>query len=457
MRSYFAITKNLLYLAIPTIMTSVASGLITVLGMLMAASLGPQELAAGALATSSYLALANFFTACLFSVGILVSYAKGQNLPKDISSTTYHGFLLGICLSIPATVLMEYYPGILLFFHQDPILVKNTVSYFHGAAWGMLPSILVTGLQQFFIGMRHPKMNLYCSLVRVPITLILADGLILGKWGLPFMGLGGIMVAQTIVLWALLFFLMAYLHWHPTYRDLKIFSRQQVFSWPLCQKLFSIGIPIGLQFGIELSAIALSTYFMGWLGKTALAAQQIASQCTFLMVMVMMGIAQPLSLLISHADAQGDLELVQQTGTVGFSLGMFIMSGISFIFFFFPDPLINLFIPINDPGNQSVVHLARIFLSLAGVLLIIDTLRNTAASALRGLQDSRTPMWIGGFSLWCVSLPVSYAFAFLFHWGPIGLRIGFLSGFLLCAFWLLRRFYDAVKSYSPQDRIQTVQ
>jgi len=52
---------------------------------------------------------------------------------------------------------------------------------------------------------------------------------------------------------------------------------------------------------------------------------------------------------------------------------------------------------------------------------------------LRGLHDSKTPMHIGVMCLWGISLPMNYLMGFVFHGGPIGLRIGFMSGFIIAA------------------------
>jgi MATE family multidrug resistance protein len=50
---------------------------------------------------------------------------------------------------------------------------------------------------------------------------------------------------------------------------------------------------------------------------------------------------------------------------------------------------------------------------------------------LRGLQDAKTATRINLLAMWCISLPISAAVVFIDHGGPISLRIGFLSGFLV--------------------------
>jgi len=59
------------------------------------------------------------------------------------------------------------------------------------------------------------------------------------------------------------------------------------------QKHFSLGFPIGIQFGAELAAMTVATYFMGYFGVIALAASQIVSQYSLIVVMVTLGLSQP--------------------------------------------------------------------------------------------------------------------------------------------------------------------
>jgi Na+-driven multidrug efflux pump len=66
-------------------------------------------------------------------------------------------------------------------------------------------------------------------------------------------------------------------------------------------------------------------------------------------------------------------------------------------------------------------------------MLFLDGVRNLLSGGLRGLQDSKAPMFIGILCLWLISLPLSYIVAFDLNGGPIGLRIGFMSGFIVAA------------------------
>jgi multidrug resistance protein, MATE family len=78
--------------------------------------------------------------------------------------------------------------------------------------------------------------------------------------------------------------------------------------------------------------------------------------------------------------------------------------------------------------NSAVTLLAAQLLLIAGLFQIFDGIQVTSAGALRGFEDTRTPMLIGVLSYWVVALPTSYLCAFNLGFGPKGIWFGFVAG-----------------------------
>ena len=75
-----------------------------------------------------------------------------------------------------------------------------------------------------------------------------------------------------------------------------IFTGKFKPNFSLIKNIFLLGYPIGMQFGAELSAMTMATYFMGYYGTTALTASQIVSQYSMLVVMVILGLSQAVTM-----------------------------------------------------------------------------------------------------------------------------------------------------------------
>ena len=439
-RLFFTDARKVLRLAVPIIGTSMISVVSGFVGMIMVARLGHQELAAAALATSTFLTLFVLWATVLYAVGILVSHECGKEQPEQAGMIVRQGVLLAFFIAIPVSVLLWFGPDVLIFFRQKPALVAITVGYFHFAAFVVLPALCGFALQQFFIGISKPKVNLRITYVTTPLTIALCYLFVFGKFGFPALGLSGVALAMVITMWAQFIFLILFIKLNPRYQKYNIFTRHMRVRLPVLKQVMNIGTPIGIQYGGELAAFAVTTYFMGWISSSALAAQQIVMQCAVLVVMISLGFSQALSVLVSEGLGKNDLSSAKRFTYVATLLGVIFMLLAMILYIGFPDLLIGLFLNVHAPENVGVVKVAVILFFVGGFTQLFDSTRNIIAGGLRGFHDSKTPMWASIISLWGISIPASYLFAFTFHGGPLGLRIGFMLGIVVCAIWLLIRF-----------------
>jgi MATE family multidrug resistance protein len=416
--------------------------------MLMVAKLGENELAAGALAVSTYMTI-TMVLLIFYAVGILISHSRGQQKPlTDIGAIVTNALWLAATLALPVSLLLWNADSVLLFFKQDPDLVRRTTRYFHFAAFVMPPTFVCMVIYQFYTGIGRPRYSMMISTISMPLTLLLSYGLILGKFGLPVMGLAGItcalLIMQILICISMLFILFV----GKEAKKYGIFTGKFWPTFSLYQTIFKLGYPIGLQFGGELAAMTLATYFMGYFGATALAASQIVSQYSMLILMLILGLSQALSLLVSEAYGKKESDLIAQYVWSAIYILSAVIAVALVLFLLLPDYLIQFFGGNMALHNAELMHLAVIFFALAIMTLFMDGIRHIIASGLRGLQDSKAPMNIGVACLWAISLPMSYVFGFTFNGGPVGLRIGFMSGFIVAAVLLGRRIKQYIHTLS---------
>lgn len=124
------------------------------------------------------------------------------------------------------------------------------------------------------------------------------------------------------------------------------------------------------------------------------------------------------------------------------SLSMVYMSCTAAVMLLFPRSIAGLYLDLADPRNEGAIELATQLLRVAGIMQIGDGIQTTVAGALRGLQDTRTPMLLGFVAFWCCGLFMAYVLGFYYHWGAVGLWIGQCFGVQVAAisyFWWWRR------------------
>ena len=98
------------------------------------------------------------------------------------------------------------------------------------------------------------------------------------------------------------------------------------------------------------------------------------------------------------------------------------------------------------PANVNTVHLAVLFLAISAFAQIFDSIRNILTGSLRGFRDTKVPMWVGILSTWVFYIPVSYLLGFVFHWGAVGVAMGFLVGVFVGSIILIKRFYNKTQT-----------
>lgn len=428
--------KEVFIFALPISTTGLINILANFTAMMMVARLGVREIAAVTLATSTYITLMTIATTCLYSVSILVSHARAANETTNhstISELFKGSFWVALLMSFPIGSILWNGDKLLLCLHQDKQLVQLTIDYFHYAAYSLFPTLISVAICQFYLGLGLAKFTLAASLIRLPLTILFSYALILGEWGFPKLSLGGVTCAIFIsqLICSLVFILFILID--KNVKSYHLFKGWRLSNWRLYQPIFLIGLPIGIQFGAELLIMTIITYWMGYLGVIPLAASQIVSQYGLLIIMMMLGLSQAVSVLVSSAYRNADIALIKQyclAALLILTLFFLVVSGIIFLFYY---SLCQLFFDITAIKNQELLHFTALFFVFSLCTLFIDGIRHVFNAILRGIQNTQLPMQAGLACLWLISLPLAFFYAFILKWGAVGLQLGLMAGFVAAA------------------------
>ncbi len=425
--------------ALPISAAGIVNMLSNFIAMMMLARLGQAELAAGALAITSNIAVNASLSSIFYAVGILIGFGRGKGEDTaNVGRVVRNGFWLSVMLTVPFGIILWNLDKLLLFVGEDPQLVLITSGFFHFSALSLLPVLLNVVVAQFYAGIGNTRFTLYVSLASLPLIVVVSYVFILGNFGSPQLGLSGVTCATLVVQVTLFLAVMLIMSLRDTINKYHFFTNAWLPDWTTCKSIFTLGIPIGMQFGGEIAAMTASTYMMGHFGETPLAAGQVVTQYSLFIVMIFLGLSQASSILISEAFGARNSEMIQRYLNSAMLLFGVIFILAAIVFIGMPDTLTRFYIGVT--GNEQLDYYIRIFFALNVAFLLFDGFRNLFSGALRGLHDSRVPMRIGIITMWLMSLPISYLIGFTFHYGPIGLRVGFISGIIYCAFWLWIRF-----------------
>ena len=430
----------MLFLAIPLASAQLAQSATGFVDTVMMGILGQQVLAAGALGAAWFNMPLYVGTSIIAAVSPLVAGAFGAGDSKEVSRVVRQGLWLALLIAVPLTLLIWNGAAILPWLGQKPENVRLAGLFLRAIAPGVLPSLGFAVLRNFVAAVSQPRPVMVILIVGTLFNIGANYVLMLGKLGLPALGIVGIGMASALSLWGMFLAIVFYILWQPSLRHYRVFDHLQHFDARVFRELLTTGLPIGGLITVEAGLFTTTTFLMGGLGTVPLAAHQIALQTSAITFMIPLGIAFATTIRVGQLIGQNEPKAAQRAGYIGICLGTVFMSLMGLLFWLMPEAIISLYLDVNNPENRAVVDLGRALLGIAALFQIVDGIQVTAAGALRGLKDTRFPMLIGFLAYWGIGLSVGYGLGFSLGFGGVGLWCGLAIGLLTAAIVLVWRF-----------------
>src|SRR5687767_2580696 len=307
-------------LAWPLILSNLTMALIQATDVVLMGWLGPQALAASALAIN--LTWPPIFLAfgVLTAASPMMATALGAKTRsvRDVRRTYRQSLWLAVAATVPAWVLLWNAESVILALGQEPALARDAALFLKGYMWVILPWLIFQTLRNFLAALERPDWILAASALGVVLNAVLGWALIFGRLGLPRLGIFGGGLASSIV-WSLLaLILVVIVLTDRQFRRFHVFGRLWRLDWPRLRQLIRLGLPIGLSFTFEVTVFAAAVYLMGLIDADSVAAHAIALQIAALTFMVPLGLSQAATVRVGRALGARDTEALGRAGWTAF-------------------------------------------------------------------------------------------------------------------------------------------
>jgi MATE family multidrug resistance protein len=433
-----------LHLAIPLAAAQLSQAATNFFDTVMMGLLGSQILAAGALGAISFTTLILIGTGIVSAVGALAATAFGAENLQRVRQIASQGLWLSAIFSIPIVLLLWNLGALLQHLGQEPDTARLAQTYLRPIAWGYPAAIGFAVLKNIISALNRPRLVMVIMVGGVLLNVTANYVLMFGKLGFPALGLAGIGWASTLTFWAKFLAIAGFVQFNPDWTSYRIFSGWYRCDRKILWELVQLGSPIGILFAVESGLFAATAYLMGYLGTVTLAAHQIAIQTAAITFMVPVGISYATTMRVGQMQGRNDPDGARRAGYVGIALGAAFMGAMAILIWSFPAGIVAIYLDTSNPENAPVVELAISLLGVAAIFQLFDGIQVTAAGALRGLKDTRVPMWIGFFSYWGIGMGSGYLLGLHFGWGGVGLWLGLAFGLATAAGTLTWRFHRLI-------------
>lgn len=437
---YWPQMRRILGLALPMAWSRFIQMLGWFVGMLMVARLGEVYLEASALISSTMVTILVIFMTLLFAVSVVAGRLYGESRPKAIGALLQQSLMFAVVAGVCMTVIYLYVSDFLAWTGQEPKLVAIAAKYFHAFAWASIPFTVLVALQQCCYGILKQRLVIINNILSLIVFIPASYVFIYGGIGIKPMGVAGLAWAILLQNVLNIISLLVSMYYLRDFDQYEVFKRHSHKGLKYIKQLYVVGWPMSVQFGGELVAFFVLTIFTGWISTSALAASQITQQVIFLLLVPLFAIAEAAGILVSQAIGAKDFARIKRDGNACILLGVILIILFSATFYIIPDQWAALYIDVHKASNHATLLLTRYLFYISSLMLLMDTFRNLYAGALRGFYDTQYPMWLSLIVLWLVAVPLAYVFAFDFHWGVVGIRVGVVVGFAIGAVMLWRRW-----------------
>lgn len=156
------------------------------------------------------------------------------------------------------------------------------------------------------------------------------------------------------------------------------------------------------------------TAMIGHLGATPLAGLGLASAILQTIIGLMVFLAYATTPAVARRVGTGDRRGAVAAGIDGLWLALGIGAVLAVAGWFATPVLVGVFGATSEVTAEASVYLSISMAGLPAMLVVF-----AATGLLRGLQDTRTPLWVAGIGF-TVNIALNYVFIYVFGWGIAG-------------------------------------
>ena len=438
-------SKATITLALPLAFTQVLQIGINTTDVLLTGRLGPEALAAGQLAMSLYMPLWLFGLGLAVAVSPMAAQAEGAGEVREVRRVIRQGFWVVLAYSVPAMAVLWNAEALLLLAGQEPATAAAAQGFLRAMMWSTPTSLCLIVLRCFISALSRPQTLVWILAIGILVNLAGDWLLMFGHWGFPALGLVGAGLVTSLVYLGMVVALSLVSLRDAQFRQYALFQRWWRADWGRFREILQLGLPIGTGIVAESGMFAAAGLIMGRISTESLAAHAVAMQCAVIAFMLPLGISQASTVRVGLAVGARVPNGVGRAGWSAIGIGPLVLFVSAMVFLVFPDLLVDAF-SITD---GEVRRLAVSFLAVAAFFQLFDGTQIIALGALRGIRDTRVPMFLAIFSYWGVGFPLCYWLGLHTDLGGLGVWIGLASALALNASLLLLRFRFQERRWRP--------
>lgn len=437
--------KQLFHLMLPILVTQFSQAGLGLIDTIMAGRLSPTDLAAIAVGVGLWIPVMLLFSGIMIATTPLVAEAKGARTPEKIATIARQSLWVAFILGVIAGLVLQVLPLSLPLLGVPESLQPKAGLFLHAIGFGMPAVTIYAALRGYSEAIGYPRpvtaISLMALLLLVPLNFIFMYGV----GPIPALGSAGCGFATAILQWLMLLSLALYIFKNRVYQSSQPFSHWEKLNGYWLKRILKLGFPIGLAIFFEVSIFSTAAIVLSPLGETIVAAHQIAISVTSQLFMIPMSLAIALTIRVGTYYGEQNWDAMRRVQGLGLMTATILALLIMLLLWVFRSEIVALY--TSDP---MVTQIALYLVLFAVAYQLMDAWQISAAGCLRGMQDTKGPMWITMIAYWVIAFPVGVYLSRFGDMGAAGVWVGLIVGLSVACVLLLARLYGNNKRLSQR-------
>lgn len=426
--------KQLFRLMIPILITQFAQAGFGLIDTIMAGHLSANDLAAIAVGVGLWIPIMLLFSGIMIATTPLVAEANGARTPEKIATIARQSLWIAFILGIIACLILQVAPFLLPILGVPEALLPKASLFLHAIGFGMPAVTMYAALRGYSEALGYPKPVTAISLIALAVLVPLNFIFMYGLGPVPELGSAGCGFATAILQWLMFLALALYIFKGSAYKKNQPFAVWEKLDPVWMKRIFTLGFPIGLAIFFEVSIFSTAAIVLSPLGEVTVAAHQIAISITSQLFMIPMSLAIALTIRVGTYYGSQNWAAMRRVQVVGLATGTVFALITMLLLWLLRAEIVSLY-----TFDYDVAVLAVYLVLFAIAYQLMDAWQVSAAGCLRGMQDTKGPMWITMLAYWIIAFPVGIYLSRFTDMGAAGVWIGLIVGLTVACILLISR------------------
>lgn len=407
-REFFA---SLLTITVPMAVQNFVMSSINMTAVVLIGQLGETSVAAFGLANQIFFLLQLVLFGVMSGSAIFTAQLWGTRNVASIRKVLGLALTLGLTAASIFFVLAELIPeGLMAIYSEDPAVVSEGAAYLRIFAPGFLLVAVTFCYAAVLRSIGQVRLPVIVSTSALVLNLGLSYVLIFGKLGFPALGLRGAataaLVARLVECVSLLFFVV-HLRLPLSARLSELFG----FDWPFVVRVLKPVLPVVVNEFLWSMGVTTYNIIYARIGTEAIAAMNIAGTIDNLAMVGFFAIANAGAILIGNLIGAGKTERAYRTA--GWTLRVVLLFSLLMggVVILISPALLSLY----KVSPEVIENARRVLMMIALFIWVRASNAVLFLSILRSGGDTRFALFLDGFIIWAVGVPLAAVGAFVFH------------------------------------------